>query len=471
MEKKDIALLAIAGVVLCGGCARFSPQPLSPSESAASFESRTLLNPELKKFLEANLHREITPWPAKSWDINMLVLAAVYYHPDLDLARSTWGVTKAGILTAGERPNPTFSFVPQFVSNAAAGASPWLFTPTLDFTAETAGKRGYRIAEAEHLAEAARLNVASAAWKVRSRLRKSLLDLYAPVETERLLREQRKVQEGIVRLLEQRLAVGEIPQPEVTQARIALNQLDLSLREAQRQLAEARAQVADSLGVPTAALDEVDLNFDFIEQIPGAADLPSSAVQRDALMSRPDLLSALADYAASESALQIEIAKQYPDLHLNPGYEFDQGANKWGLGFSLTLPLLNRNEGPIAEAEAKRKEAAAKFFALQAQVIGEIQRTIAGYRGALDKLKTADALLAAQNEQQKSVQTMFNAGEADQLTLLSADLEVDAIAISRLDALVKARQSFDLLEDAVQFPLSGAGFVPGAAEIDSRAKK
>ncbi len=401
----------------------------------------------------------------------MLVLAAIYYHPDLDVARSTWGVTRAGILTAGERPNPTFSFLPQFVSNAGHGVTPWLFTPTFDATVETAGKRDYRVAEAEHLAEAARLNVASVAWKVRSRLRNSLLDLYAPIQTELLLREQRMVQEGIVHLLEQRLAVGEIPQPEVTQARIALNQLDLSLREAQRQRAEARAQVADSLGVPAAALDEVDLNFDFLEQFPGAADLPSADVQRGALMNRADILSALADYAASESALQIEIAKQYPDLHLNPGYEFDQGTNKWGIGFSLTLPILNRNEGPIAEAEAKRKEAAAKFFALQAQVIGEIQRTMAGYRGALDKLKTADALLAAQNQQQKSVQAMFNAGEADRLALLSAELEVDAIAISRLDAFVKVRQSFDLLEDAVQLPLSGAGFVPGAAEIDPRAQK
>ena len=62
---------------------------------------------------------------------------------------------------------------------------------------------------------------------------------------------------------------------------------------------------------------------------------------------------ALADYAASQSALQLEIAKQYPDLHLGPGYELDQTDNKWSLGISLDLPILNHNQGPVAEAHGE----------------------------------------------------------------------------------------------------------------------
>jgi outer membrane protein TolC len=53
----------------------------------------------------------------------------------------------------------------------------------------------------------------------------------------------------------------------------------------------------------------------------------------------------LQDYTASQAALQAEIAKQYPDLRLGPGYDWDQGDHKWLLlGISLTLPILNRNE-------------------------------------------------------------------------------------------------------------------------------
>ena len=62
----------------------------------------------------------------------------------------------------------------------------------------------------------------------------------------------------------------------------------------------------------------------------------------------------------------LELARQYPDLHVGTGYTFDQGQNKWALGLSIDLPLLDQNQGPIAEAEAARDEAAARFVAIQA---------------------------------------------------------------------------------------------------------
>ena len=52
--------------------------------------------------------------------------------------------------------------------------SPRLVTATVDLTLETGGKRGYRIAQATQLSEAARLNVASIAWQVHSRVRSEL---------------------------------------------------------------------------------------------------------------------------------------------------------------------------------------------------------------------------------------------------------------------------------------------------------
>ena len=44
-----------------------------------------------------------------------------------------------------------------------------------------------------------------------------------------------------------------------------------------------------------------------------------------ALLGRSDILSALADYAASQAALQLAVAKQYPDVHLTPGYSWNAG--------------------------------------------------------------------------------------------------------------------------------------------------
>ncbi|MDA8164794.1 MAG: TolC family protein [Desulfobacteraceae bacterium] len=456
-------------MVLLAGCATYRPRPLEPAWTAAAFEARTLDNPGLKKFLETNLRHEIGPWPLRSWDFQTLTLAAFYYHPDLDVARARWGTVAAGKITAGERPNPTAGFTPEHHSEAPGGISSWTLGFNLDIPIETAGKRGYRLAQADHLSEAARLNIATAAWQVRSRLEAAFFDLFTAGKTEALLQREETVQAEIVRLLENRLSVGDASLPDMTQARIALEQTRLLLVEARKQKATANAALASAIGVPLAAMDGIHLTFNMIDEAPPSPSPPD--VRRQALLNRPDLLALLAEYEAAQAALRLEVAKQYPDLHLGPGYQWDQGDNKWSLGFSVTLPLFNRNEGPIAEAEARRAETAARFVQLQAGVIGEMDQALAGYRASLDKLGAADAILSARKAWQNSVAAQFKAGEADRLTLTSAQLELETAALARLETFSKTLQARRALEDALQCPLTPAESLQVNVEVTPRPEK
>ncbi len=471
MKVRKLTTVLIVIMVTLAGCATFQPKPISPDRTASAFETRTLDGAGLKKFIEMNLRHDIAPWPPEAWSFPMLTLVAFYYQPDLDVARARWGVAKAGIVTAGGHPNPSIGFAPKYDANAATGISPWTLSFSFDIPIETAGKRGYRVDQARHLSEAARLNIAAVAWQVRSRLRARLIDLYAVSQAEDLMQRQRSVQEEIVKLLEQRLSYGEASQPDVTQARISLAQASLSLRDAQKRKAEARVQLADALGLPVAALDGVNLSFDFLNRASSPVKPLFAEVRRRTLFNRPDMLAALAEYAAIQSALQLEIAKQYPDVHLGPGYSWDQGENKWSLGLSITLPVFNQNQGPIAEAEARRNESAARFTALQARVVGAVDRALAGYQGALQSLETADALVSSRKEQQQSVQAMFDVGQSDRLELTSAELEVDSGMLSRVDAFIKVEQSLALLEDAMQSPLDVAEAFAVAPETNPRSKE
>jgi outer membrane protein, heavy metal efflux system len=450
-SHQPIIFIVTVLVAALFGCASYTAKPLEPARTAAAFEARTLDSQELKEFLEANLHREPKPWPLVSWDFRYLTLAAFYYHPDLDVARAAWGVAEAGKITAGQRPNPSFGFTPQFDANAANGVSPWTLTFNLDIPIETAGKRGYRMTKAQTISEAARLNIALAAWGVRSRLAARFFDLYTARHNLALLQRQEAVQREIVTLLEARLASGEVSLPDVTQAHVAALQTRLLLWETQRQEAEAFAGLASALGVTQAAIEGMDVSFVSVEEVPPVPSTPDT--RRQALIGRPDILAALTDYEAAEAALHLEIAKQYPDLHLGPGYKWDQDENKWFFGFSVMLPILNRNQGPVAEAEARRKEAAARFTALQARVIGAIEQAVAGYCAALDKLKAADRLLFVQQSRQASSEALFKAGEADRLILTSTTLEAQTAALARLEAFSRVLQARRLLEDALQRPL------------------
>lgn len=442
-----VLLVALAGATLAG-CVRYHAQPLVAAKVAADYESRSLAEAGLRGFLETN--RVTGEWPRRVWELESLTLAAFYFSPELDLARAQWGTARAGLRTAGQRPNPTLTASPQYNATTLT-PSPWVAAFNLDIPIETAGKRGHRLTQAQHLSDAAKLNIAATAWQVRGKLRRALVDLCAADALERLLFAQRAALEQGVKLLEAQLAAGAVSPAEVTRERIALDTTRLAAQDAKRQRAESRVALAEAIGVPVAALASVEISFAGLDRVPPAPDTP--ATRRQALLNRADVLAALSDYAASEAALRLEVAKQYPDLHLNPGYEFDQGDNKWGVGLSLELPVLNRNQGPIAEAAAHRTESAARFNALQARVLAEIDRGMAAYRGALEKSVTADSLLANLEQQERSLHRRFEAGDVSRSEVIAGQVELATARLAHADALAKAQQALGQLEEALQSPV------------------
>ena len=452
MSSMKCIALQLTTLYLLAGCAHFEARPLAPERTAADFEARTLDNPELKVFLEKNLKGELAQWPLQEWDFRTLTLVALYYHPSLDVARARWAIAQAGVTTAGGRPNPTVGLSPQYTSNAESGVSPWVASITFDIPIETAGKRAYRIAQAEQVSESARLGIAAQAWQVRSTLRASLLDHVAAQRRAAMLQDVFDTQQQVLNLLEGRLAAGAIAVPDVTPARVALIKTQTDLVEAKRQVVEGRAHVAEALGLPLRAIEGRALKLDLSPAVDAGGDLESAEVRSQALHHRADILAGLAEYAASQSALRLEVAKQYPDIHLGTGYEYDQGSHKWGLGVGAELPVLNRNQGPIAEAEARRTETAARFLALQAKVIAEIDLALAGSAAVQDQLRQIDTLLETQRKQAQSIEALVGAGGGDQLELCSAGLEVRLAELARLNMLVKAQQALGQLEDAVQVP-------------------
>jgi outer membrane protein TolC len=445
MKRGPLILTAL----MLAGCVRFHPQPLAPETTAAQLEARRLDDAGLRRFLEQNLGREFKDWPLTTWDLPTLTLAAFYFQPGLAVARAQWRLAQAGEKTAGGRPNPTLTITPGYNTTTLV-PSPWSPAINFDIPLETAGKRGKRIAAAEKMAESAHYDFLGAAWKVRADVRASLVDFKVAGRRALFLRDQFAAQQQIVKLLQQRLDVGEISRPELTTAQIALNQTRLELADANAGRAAACSHLAEAVGVSSAALKGLEIKFDFST---GSLNrLTSAPARRIALCSRSDVLGALADYAASEANLRLEIAKQYPDVHLNPGYQYDQGDNKWSVGLGFELPVFNQNRGPIAEAEARRKLSAAKLVQLQAQIITEVDRALAEFRVARAQLKTGGELFAAQQQQQAAVRSQFESGAADRLDLLGARLVAGSAALVQWASTAQMQQALGALENALQQP-------------------
>lgn len=443
--------------LICAGqlvaCAHFQAKPLSATSSIAAFDSRSLEAPGLRDFLTAN--HLAAPARGEPWSLKALTLAALYYQPALAEARESLLAAQATQITAGERPNPSLSVTPGYDAGVPGAVHPWIVPLSFDWPIETAGKRGYRLAEAQHSAAAARWDLVDTVWQVRSRLRAALLELYTARRTESLLAREESTQQDIVRLLEGQFRAGNVSSYEVAQARIALDRATLARQAAAGQLRQSHIALAGSLGVPLRALD--DATFSFIDLKTFPVELTQPQVRQRALLERADVRGALARYAASQSALQLQIAQQWPDIHLGPGFAWNAQLaddRQWELGLSLPLPVLNHNQGPIAEARAQRALAAAHFLTVQTAAVTQIDTALAAYDSARTQLATAESLLSNLDHQLSSVNAQMRVGELQPLDLANARLAYEAGAQDRLDALVHAQQALGQLEDAMQSPLT-----------------
>ena len=436
--------------VVLAGCIHYQAKPISPPDSLATFEARTLDDPGLRQFLQAN--NSVLPSAAAPWDLQPLTLVAFYFNPDLDVARAELNAAEATTVTAGARENPAVALSAGYNTTTPLDLlSPWILGFNLDIPLTTAGKRGHRITQATSMAEAARFNLAAVAWQVRSRVRTSLVELHAATMADELLSEKETIQGESATLLERQLEAGAVSSVEVTQAHLALAAARIARRDATARTIAARARLAGALGIPAAALEGVPLSFDGITGV--ARELPTQEARRQAVLNRADLLGALAEYAASQAALQLEIAKQYPDIHLGPGYELDQSQDKWYLALSLPIPIMNSNRGPIGEAEARRTASAARFVAVQAHAVGQVDQAIAAYDSARDAAITAERMAGDLEKQERTARARFAAGEISRLELDGARLERVSASLGRLDATVKAQAALGQLEDAMQSPL------------------
>ncbi len=214
-------------LLLVAGCATYHPQPISPEKTAAAFDARSLTNENLRAFLETN--HVAGAWPATFLGPEAAHARCVLLSTGAGRGARAMGGGAGRENHRGRTPQSHRVGSRRVTTPDTRQFSPWLVAVTLDVPIETAGKRGKRIAEAEHLSEAARWNFVGTAWQTRSQVRAALLNLYAARETESLLARQESAQSNVVRLLEGQFAVGAVSSYEVTQARVALDTTQLAL--------------------------------------------------------------------------------------------------------------------------------------------------------------------------------------------------------------------------------------------------
>ena len=385
------------------------------------------------------------------WDMDRLMVAADVVNPGIRRAHAEWEAARAGEAVAATRPPIGVSLDLQHASKAA---SPWTYGLLLDVPIETGGKRNARMMRASAEANGAAIGMAKTRWDLQRVVAQQYitrLEQEARLDGLKKNSEVLATWEAAVKSSAELGEGGRMEELTVARERATLER---DMADAERQARNASAALARALGVPENEVAGLSLR-PLPRELPTAPSL--SSLQSRAAVARPDVLEKLAAYAACEAALKLEIANQYPDVHLSPGYSFDQGQRKWLLSPTASI-LPDLNGAGIAKARADREVAAAAFDEVQNAALGDVSAAWRDLNGSLELARKARAVMRNSEEMAVARQDLLDGGDGDRLALLQTRYLAAQDQLAAVEAGYQAWRALAVLQDAVRAEVPGLEF-------------
>jgi CRISPR system Cascade subunit CasA len=155
--------------------------------------------------------------------------------------------------------------------------------------------------------------------------------------------------------------------------------------------------------------------------------------------------------------VKTEIAKQYPEIHIGPGYIYERGLTKLPFNIGLVLPPSDFNRAAIREAEARRAAAGTRIEGIQAGILADVDKASTALQGAFDEVRRAEQQdLPIAERSLDQAQRGFRAGETDRTDELAARGALIDTRIAIAEARRQARIARADLDDAARPPLDPA---------------
>jgi cobalt-zinc-cadmium efflux system outer membrane protein len=319
---------------------------------------------------------------------------ALFLKQNLDLIIANSGVeaAKGRQITAQLFPNPTlsvntFSAYTQGCNLNKCGA----VAPTLTQLFEVAGRRGYRT-------EAAALDTRSLEAKFEDTVRQlgfTLKETYYRVQRQRgHLEVDQDVQADLAKLLQGIAREGKRGGSDQYLVRLGLMAVNADaevFRDMQR-IEEVSGDLRMMLRVPQDVELELESSLSYRKADPNLARLLEYALEN-----RPDIRAKRLTRDKRKTELQLAKAIRYPNVTTDLGY-MAQGPHgpdnqqQWVLNFSVPLPVFNRNQGGIVEAEVAVMAVEADIEKTEVQIQNEIG---VAYRRFLHGRRLFEALSGA----------------------------------------------------------------------------
>ncbi len=440
--------------MLVGGCTAYVPAPVTPAATLARREAAAVDREAVRARVAALAPGAVRP--ALGWDRLDYLVAATLTNPAIAAQRAALESAAARARAARAPPSgPTLTLTSEYARDAAA-SSPWLIGGAVDIPLDRGGRRIARLAQADIAVLGARYDLAETVWQTRQAMRAALVRALVAQRQRELLSQLADLRERQVAAMERRLASGEIARVEAERIRSEGANVMRRRRDADASATQASQSLAAAIGVPVEALAGITPVWPDFDAPPDPALAASADARRQAILSRADLLHALADYQSSEATLRGEVAKQYPQVTVSPGYTWERGLVKLPVSLGLILPPLDANRRAIAAAEASRAEAGRKLDVVVLNAAAAVDAALVearAARAALAEVRTRERPLAERLA--AAAARGLAAGSTDRAEWAAAQAGAVEAALAELDALARVHAADAALEDALRRPVAG----------------
>lgn len=288
--------------------------------------------------------------PAATLTLSQAVRLALTHNPELAVARLELQAMEAVQLQAGARPNPELGVLIEDTRSATRST-----TVQWSQAIELGGKRTARLAVAGQAREQAALALSAKQAELRAAVTSAFFELLLAQEQQRLSQASLALAAQASGIAARRLQAGKAAPLEHSRALVAEAGVRAELAQAQSDLRLARQRLISSWGAGKFSFEHAQGDVD---ALPASLE-DSPAELLTAQPQAPAIRLAQMDIARRQAISAGERAKSVPDLTLTLGAKRDaqMGGTQAVLGFSIALPLLDRNQGNLLEALRREEQA------------------------------------------------------------------------------------------------------------------
>ncbi len=352
-------------------------------------------------------------------------------HPRLQEAAAAMEGAGAGMITARAYPNPSLDFTLGDQTARVSGAIPgfyqyYVFSQPL----ELPSLRQPRLEAAEQGRVSSEFALAETRLAVQTAVRHAFFESLRWEGTITLARETLRLIEELRHRIQVRVDVGEAGRLELIRADAEVATARTFANTAQLQLVAAISALLAAIGGTIGT----DINPEGALESPPVLP-PLAVVRQKVLDTHPALRQARAEVRRAEAALKTEIALRTPQPSVRFEWERLPETTLYRFGLAFPLPLWNRREGPIGEAQAALRRARAALDRQTIEVSAALESAYGRYEVAGQQVTAFETgMLQEAEEAVRAAEAAYQLGERGIIDVLDAQRVFRSVRLGFLNA-------------------------------------